>query len=74
MSSGGAQNALADSRNMSVTTVVPNIVFGWGKYKHCSTLRDSKHGPDLLLKSMKNVWRNGEKKFAINLDLVRLLI
>lgn len=55
--SGGAQNDLADSRSISVINVVPNMVFVCGKYRHCKMLRDNKHGPDFLLKSVKNVCR-----------------
>lgn len=49
----GAQNSLTESRSISVTGITPNIKFGCGKYIHCSTLRDSRHGPDFLLNSMK---------------------
>lgn len=49
----GAQNNLTESRNISVTDVTPNTKFGCGMYKHCSILRDNKHGPDFLLNSMK---------------------
>lgn len=49
----GAQKNFAESRSISAMGVVPKTIFGCGKYKHCKTLRDNRHGPHLLLKSMK---------------------
>lgn len=58
----GAQKNFAESRSISAIDVTPNTIFGCGKYKHCKTLRDIKHGPHLLLKSMKKFWKLKKKK------------
>lgn len=60
ISTGGAINALADSRSTSIIDVLPKRVLGCGKYKHCKILLDSKQGPAFLLKSMKKFCNHRE--------------